>query len=143
MAVERRATASDIDRLIEIRGLVRENCLANPLSVMRSDYDYFVGNGRVWVAEVDSQVAGFSASDGRDGSIWALFLDPAYEGAGLGARLLSFACLDLAQDGHQTLHLTTDAGTKAEALYRKLGWVDVGVSDGGELKFELSFPATA
>lgn len=61
MAVERRASAADIDRLIEIRGAVRENQLSNPLSVTRSDYDYFVGNGLVWVAEVDATIAGFSA----------------------------------------------------------------------------------
>jgi ribosomal protein S18 acetylase RimI-like enzyme len=138
-AVFRRATASDIDRLIEIRSTVRENRLSNPMSVTRADYDRFVGEGRVWVGEVHGTVAGFSAGDERDGTIWALFVDAAYQGAGIGPMLLSKACLDLKNDGYKKVRLTTQAGTRAERLYRKLGWIDVGISDGGEMRFELAF----
>lgn len=137
MAPERRATLTDIDRLIEIRGAVRENRLADPSSVTLADYQYFVGNGRVWVAEVGAEIAGFSASDGRDGTIWALFVDPGHEGAGIGARLLNRACADLKAEGHKTARLSTDAGTKAAALYRKLFWKEVGLAQNGEMQFQL------
>jgi ribosomal protein S18 acetylase RimI-like enzyme len=139
MTNERRATASDIDRLMEIRSAVRENRLSNPLSVTRTDYDRFVGEGRVWVSEVHRTVVGFSASDERDGTIWALFVDPAYQGAGVGPVLLSKACLDLKNDGYKAVRLTTQVGTIAEKLYRKLGWIDVGISGSGEVQFELIF----
>ena len=35
---------------------------------------------------------GFSPGDPRDGSIWALFVDPADEGRGIGRALLALAC---------------------------------------------------
>jgi len=137
MAVERRATLADMNRLTEIRGLVQENRLADPATVTRADYEHFIGNGRVWVLDVKGKVAGFSASDERDGSIWALFVDPAYEGQGFGSQLLRRCCQDLKDDRHKLARLSTDTGTKAAALYRKLGWKTVGLSPSGEMQFQL------
>jgi GNAT superfamily N-acetyltransferase len=136
MAQARRATPDDIDRLIQIRGAVQQNRLSDPLSVTRADYERFVAGGRVWVVEVDGRVAGFSASDARDGSIWALFVDPGSQGAGLGRLLLDKACLDLKADGHLTARLTTNPGTIADRLYRRLGWADCGIGPDGEVRFE-------
>jgi hypothetical protein len=51
MPVLRRATAQDIDRLMALRNGVAENRLSDPGSVLRSDYEWFVGQGRVWVWE--------------------------------------------------------------------------------------------
>lgn len=133
----RRGTPADIPRLAEIRGAVRENRLSHPQSVTRADYDRFVGAGRFWLCEVGGIIAGFSASDERNGSIWALFLDPAWEGHGFGARLLHLACRDLAQDGYRVATLSTDQGTKAERLYRRLGWQEVRVNHDGEVFFAL------
>lgn len=133
----RRATSSDIDRLMIIRGTVNENRLSDPLSVTRADYECFVEDGRVWVCEVNGAVVGFSASDKADGSIWALFVDPAQHGAGIGPVLLGKACLDLKNDGYALARLTTQAGTVAERLYRRLAWHDKGVSPSGEVRFEL------
>jgi ribosomal protein S18 acetylase RimI-like enzyme len=133
--VIRRADAEDIDRLIQIRGAVRENRLRDPASVTRTDYEWFVASGRVWVAQSADGIAGFSASDHRDGTIWALFVDPAFEGAGLGALLLARACADLKADGHAFATLSTDPGTKAARLYRKLGWQELGLASDGEMRF--------
>jgi GNAT superfamily N-acetyltransferase len=133
----RKAHAAEIDRLIWIRGAVRENRLRDPASVTREDYAWFVGMGLVWVAEIDGKVVGFSAADPRDGTIWALFLDPASEGAGLGAKLLALACADLRASGHATARLGTDADSKAARLYRKLGWEAIELSADGELAFQL------
>lgn len=137
MTSERRATPSDVDRLMEIRAAVGENRLSDPRSVTRTDYDRFVEHGRIWVSEADGAIVGFSASDERDGSIWALFVDPVHHGRGLGAPLLRRACLDLKADGYAKVCLTTEPGTKADRLYRKLGWLDVGRSPSGEVRFEL------
>jgi ribosomal protein S18 acetylase RimI-like enzyme len=133
--VIRRATVSDIDQLIRIRGAVSENRLRDPASVTRADYEWFIAGVRVWLAEINGQVAGFSAGDPRDGTIWALFVDPAQEGAGFGALLLAKACEDLQADGHGTLRLYTDPGTKAARLYRKLGWQEAGLTPDGEMEF--------
>lgn len=131
----RLAVARDVDELIRIRGAVRENRLSDPSSVTRSDYDWFVARQRVWVCEVEGQIAGFSAGDPRDGTIWALFVDPACEGAGLGADLLAKACADLKADGYARIMLSTDPDTKAARLYRKLGWQDQGLLADGEVQF--------
>ncbi len=132
----RRAVAGDIDRLIQIRGAVRENRLRDPASVTREDYRRFVSAGLVWVAEVAGRPVGFSAGDPRDGTIWALFVDPEGEGQGLGARLLDKACADLKASGFHTVWLSTDPDTRAARLYRKLGWSDQGLLPDGEVRFE-------
>jgi len=138
MPVIRRATPSDIDRLIEIRAAVRENVLSDPGSVTRADYDRFVGQARVWVAMVGDQITGFSASDERDGSIWALFVDRAHTGRGIGTILLNRACRDLRADGFAVTRLGTDPGTVADRLYRRLGWQAVGRDHSGEMVFEFA-----
>lgn len=139
MTQARRATHLDVDRLMEIRGAVGENRLSDPLSVTRADYDRFVGQGRVWVSEVGDRIIGFSASDERDGTIWALFVDPAQQGAGIGTELLHRACLDLKTDGFSKVRLSTEPSTTAEKLYRKLGWTDFGLSPSGEVQFQYTF----
>ena len=133
----RLAVAPDIDALIRIRGAVRENRLSDPSSVTRSDYDWFVEGRRVWLGEVGGQIAGFSAGDPRDGTIWALFVDPAFEGLGLGVELLAKACADLKADGYSRITLFTDPGTKASRLYQRLGWQEQGISAEGEMGFTL------
>jgi GNAT superfamily N-acetyltransferase len=137
MTTERRATFGDIDRLMEIRAAVRENVLSDPRSVTRADYERFIGLSRVWISEDDGLVTGFSASDERDGTIWALFVAPDQEGQGTGRSLLARACHDLRTDGYAQARLGTDPGTRADRLYRHLGWVDTGRDDGGEVIFEL------
>lgn len=138
MTLIRRATPADIDRLIEIRGAVRENRLSDPGLVTRADYDRFVAQGRVWVAQGSRRIAGFSASDGQDGTIWALFVDPVEQGAGLGVALLERACSDLAHQGFTAVRLTTDPGTRADRFYRRNGWRDLGLGEDGEVRFELA-----
>jgi ribosomal protein S18 acetylase RimI-like enzyme len=138
MPTERRATSADIDRLMEIRAAVRENILSDPLSVTRADYDRFVDQARVWVIEDRDLIVGFSASDERDGTIWALFVDPTREGRGIGSALLDLACHDLRSDGYTRVRLGTDPGTRADRLYRRLGWAEMGRDDSGEVIFERS-----
>lgn len=137
MTEPRRATAGDIDHLIRIRGAVRENRLRDPTSVTRADYDWFVSRQLVWLAEADGRIAGFSAGDPRDGTIWALFVDPRFEGRGLGAILLQRVCDDLKADGHAVLRLSTDPGTRAARLYGRLGWDAQGLLPDGEMAFRL------
>jgi GNAT superfamily N-acetyltransferase len=138
MKQERRAVFADIGRLMEIRGTVTENRLTDPTSVTPADYRDFVARGRVWVALSGNLIIGFSASDDRDGTIWALFVDPVHHRQGIGTGLLARACDDLRRDGHVTAKLSTTPGTTAERFYRRLGWAEAGIAPNGEVRFRLA-----
>ena len=141
----RRATAADIDRLMALRAAVRENRLADPTAVTRADYAWFVGQRLVWVWAEGDSLHGFAAGDPRDGWLWALFVAPEDEGRGIGRALLAAACADLAAAGWARATLSTDPGTRAARLYRRLGWQDEGLTAGGEVRFGLPLtpPASA
>ena len=131
----RRATEHDIARIFEIRNGVRENRLNDPAKVTVNDVKWFIANPGIFLWEEDAQVVGFSAADPRNSSVWALFVDQAYEGRGIGRRLLARACAVLEQAGCAHMWLTTDPGTRAEIFYLAAGWQAVG-RRGTELLFE-------
>jgi GNAT superfamily N-acetyltransferase len=88
----RNARESDIPRLIEIRAAVRENELRDASRVTFADYQWFIANPGMFVWEEGDSIVGFSAADPRDGSVWALFMDQAYEGRGIAQLLFERAC---------------------------------------------------
>lgn len=111
---------------MELRLSVAENRLSDPSRVTREIYeDYITRRGRGWVAELDGGIAGFSIA-ARDGEVWALFVRPGFEGHGLGQALMA-ACVDwLTSIGVGEAVLETGAGTRAEAFYRRFGWIEAG-----------------
>jgi GNAT superfamily N-acetyltransferase len=121
---------------------VRENRLSDPSRVTIDHVRWFIGNPGIFVWEDEGGVVGFSAADPRDGNIWALFMDPAYEGRGIGRALFERACNVLREAGCSRMWLTTDPGTRAEAFYRAAGWTMVG-RRGCELLFEKTVPDSA
>jgi len=131
----RRATEHDIARIFEIRNSVRENRLNDPAKVTVDDVSWFIASPGIFLWEANAQVVGFSAADPRNGSIWALFIDQAFEGRGIGRLLLARACVVLQEAGFARMWLTTDPGTRAEKFYRVAGWQAVG-RKGSELLFE-------
>jgi GNAT superfamily N-acetyltransferase len=131
----RKADRADIPRLKEIRDTVRENRLRDPSRVTVEHYCWFIDNPGIFVWEEDGKIVGFSAADPRDGNIWALFMDGAYERRGIGRALFERACNVLIETGCPRMWLTTWPGTRAEELYRKAGWHVTGTSD-GNLAFE-------
>ena len=131
----RRAHHDERQRINEIRFAVQENRLADPTLVTDEDYAWFEEHPGIWVWEEGGQILGFSAGDPRDGTIWALFVDPGCERRGIGRALFKAACDTLRRAGHRTAVLTTDSGTRAERFYRAAGWKVVGHSLRGELIF--------
>ena len=131
----RRATVSDIPRLMEIRGSVRENRLSDPSRVTLADYNWHIAHAPVHVWEDEGLIKGMSAGDPRDGSIWALFVDPAYEGRGIGQALILAACGSIAAAGHRMAKLSTEPGTRAERFYLRNGWLAKGYTERGEAIF--------
>jgi GNAT superfamily N-acetyltransferase len=131
----RRATVSDIPRLMEIRGSVRENRLSDPSRVTLADYNWHIAHAPIHVWEDGGLIKGMSAGDPRDGSIWALFVDPAYEGRGIGQALILAACRSIAAAGHRSAKLSTEPGTRAERFYLRNGWLSGGYTERGEAIF--------
>lgn len=133
----RPASRSDLPRIFEIRDGVRENRLTDPSRVTEADAVWFIDNAALWVwEEADGSVTGFSGSDPRDGSIWALFVAPGHEGKGIGRALLDRSCDALREAGHQAAVLSTEPGTRAERHYRAAGWIVAGTNPRGELIFQ-------
>ena len=131
----RTATHADIPRLVEIRAAVRENRLSDPSRVTLADYAWFIDNAAIHVFDADG-IRGFSAGDPRDGTIWALFVDPVFEGLGIGQMLIAAACAALRAAGHATATLRTEAGTRAARFYRRNGWIERPHSSNIERLFE-------
>ncbi len=128
-----------------IRRAVRENAISDArLAALGIDADAVAAKIRsthaAFCAEIDGVVAGFSMADRTDGSIWALFVHPDFEGRGLGRELIRLAVDALWAAGHARAVLTTDPDTRAEAFYRRRGWRAVGANDLGEVRFELEAP---
>jgi GNAT superfamily N-acetyltransferase len=131
----RRATPADIPRIVEIRGAVRENRLSDPSRVTLADLHWHTACSPIHIWEDGGAIKGFSAGDPRDGSIFALFVDPAFEGHGIGQALILAACRSLAAAGHRIATLSTDPGTRAERFYLRNGWLAKGLDARGEMVF--------
>jgi GNAT superfamily N-acetyltransferase len=143
--VIRKATRADWPRISEIRLAVLENRLSNPASIAAVGIasvgpvtDWLFDNSTFWVWEEDGAIQGFSAGDPRDGTIFALFVHPAYERRGIGRALLPLACEVLRAGGHATAKLTTEPATRAERFYRMDGWIEIGRQDDGQIVFQKS-----
>jgi GNAT superfamily N-acetyltransferase len=132
----RTATRTDIRRITEIRFAVHENKLQHSSTAVLGTAVQLIDISMFWVWEEDGKIAAFSAADPRDGSIFALFVDPISEGRGIGRKLLTVACNSLGSVGHKAAILTTEAGTRAERLYRKDGWREIGRKPDGQIVFE-------
>jgi GNAT superfamily N-acetyltransferase len=134
------AAIEDIVGMHRIRTTVTENALSDPTRVTLESYRRFVATGEAWLAEDASNatIAGFAITDLAAGNVWALFVDPAYEGYGVG-RALHDHMLDAAvQGGRETLWLTTTPGTRAHGFYERRGWLPVGRTEDGETRFEMT-----
>jgi GNAT superfamily N-acetyltransferase len=120
---------------MEIRAGVRENRLRDPSRVTMEDVCWFVDNPGIFLWEEDGSIVGFSASDPRNGNIFALFVEERYKRRGIGKALFERACKVLAEAGCTRMWLTTWPATRAERFYRAAGWRVTGM-DAGNLVFE-------
>ena len=135
----READNSDIPQLHKIRNAVKENVLSDPSRIKDEDYNYYMNEcGKGWVAIIDEVIAGFAIVDLKKNNVWALFVDPEFEGNGIG-KLLHAEMLDwYFKQTDETIWLSTSPGTRAEKFYGKAGWVHTGNYGSNELRFELN-----
>jgi GNAT superfamily N-acetyltransferase len=137
--VFREAQIADIKQMQVVRHLVKENVLSNPALVTDKDCEEYITNrGKGWVCEVDNKIVGFSIADLKENNIWALFVDPAYEGKGIGRRLHNMMLDWYFSQAQQKVWLGTSPNTRAEAFYRIAGWKEVGKHGDDEVKFEMT-----
>ena len=134
----RAARDADISRLMEIRAAVRENRLVSMI-IGPDDYRPYVEDAPCWVAEAGGTVMAFAALDAETASIWALFVDPEAERSGLGGALLARLIAEALARGLPALALETDAGTRAEAFYRRAGFTETA-RNGTTLHMTLAVP---
>lgn len=133
------ATEADIPAMHRVRTSVLENRLRDPARVQPGDYrSRMGGRGRAWVAEVGERVVGFAVADLSRRSVWALFVDPAFEGRGAGRRLHDEMMEWLFAAGVDRVRLSTDPGTRAERFYLAAGWEHAGSEPDGEIRYQMS-----
>jgi GNAT superfamily N-acetyltransferase len=136
----REATPEDIKQMQIVRNAVKENVLSNP-SVVTDEacLEYITVRGKGWVSEIDKQIVGFSIADLKDNSIWALFVDPAFEKQGIGRQLHQVMLDWYFSQTQKTVWLETSPNTRAETFYRKSGWIEVGKYREHDIKFEMTY----
>ena len=92
---------------------------------------------------MNGELVGYCFGDRRSGEVVVLALLPAWEGQGLGARLLSLVVDGLRSEGFERLFLgcSADPASRSHGFYRHLGWRPTGERDGhGDEVLELRVP---
>jgi len=140
----REATVKDVTAMFEIRVSVNENS-ATRAGLYASGIDEeavaaaITTEGRGWISEDDGNAVGFSIADQRDGSIFALFVRPEFEGRGHGGRLLDAAVHWLSVRGFERLWLAVGPSTRAHRFYLGRGWIEtVNTQPNGDIELELN-----
>lgn len=135
----REAFNADIHQMHFVRNAVKENILSNPDLVTKKDYEeYLTTKGKGWVCEIENKVVGFAMADVKDNNIWALFVLPEFEKKGIGKKLHDTMLNWYFTQTKNNVWLSTAANTRAEIFYRTCGWIEVGMHNAKEIKFEMS-----
>ena len=135
----REASIHDIPQIQKVRNSVKENVLSDPNLVTDAEcIDYITRRGKGWVCEDDKRVIGFAIADVIGNNIWALFLEPEFEGKGIGRTLHQLMMDWYFSQTDKTVWLSTAPTSRAERFYRKAGWIEAGVYGKGEIKFEMT-----
>ncbi|MBA3527152.1 MAG: GNAT family N-acetyltransferase [Sphingomonas sp.] len=132
------ATATDIAAMHRLRKSARENRLSDFTRITEATYLPYIAAASAWVAETDAGISGFAVVDGPAANVWALFIDPDCEGAGIG-RALHRKMLEWAREqGIGCLSLSTEHGSRAARFYSRAGWAQTDTTADGEVLFEKS-----
>lgn len=137
----REALVTDVPAIQVVRNAVKENRLSDPAVVSDADcIEFLTQRGKGWIAVVEERIVGFSIVDLKDHNVWALFMQPEFEGMGIGRQLHDLMLNWYFQQTKQTIWLGTDPGTRAAGFYRKAGWTELGKRPGSiEIKFEMTY----
>lgn len=140
----RPARAADIATIFAVRTAVKENPLSlaqltemgiTPEAVL----EMLTLSACAWVADIDSITAGFTMIDPEQGSVFALFILPEYEGLGLGTQLMVQAETALFER-HSILSLETDSHSRAAEFYQRRGWRAVAQLSDSDKRYQKQRP---
>jgi GNAT superfamily N-acetyltransferase len=140
----REATVEDIGEMFDIRVSVRENpATRQQLHDLGIDEQAvaaaITAAGRGWIAEEEGRAVGFTIANRLEGSIFALYVRPEFEGRGHGCRLLEAAVQWLFSRRLGRLTLATAPNTRAHRFYLKRGWIETGkIEPNGDIELELN-----
>lgn len=135
----REANKADIEQMHSVRVAVKENPLPDPGLIAPKDYEEFMfQRGKGWICEDDEKIVGFAIVDLMENNVWALFIQPGYEGRGIGKKLHDEMIDWYFSKTGDTIWLGTAPNTRAEKFYEKAGWKKTGTRPNGEIKFEMS-----
>lgn len=135
--VFRDAMPDDIFRMKQIRDAVKENPLVSG-NIEIDDYrKALFQDGKGWVCLHEGRVIGFSCGRIVQKDVWAIFIEQKYEGRGIGNKLMELLENWMFLNGCTEIMLSTDPHTRADRLYRKRGWQQVGVLPNKEVEFRL------
>ena len=113
--------------------------LSDPALVSDADCEEFITvRGKGWVCTIDDAVVGFAIADLKDNNIWALFIDPDFEGRGIGKQLHRMMMDWYFDQDKDHVWLGTSPGTRAEIFYARQGWTATGTVHKNETKFEMT-----
>lgn len=136
------ATEADVEALFRVRTSVRENHqsreeLAGLGVTPESVAGMLAATARAWVAEEGGEAVAFSMADAAQGTVFAMFVRPGWEGRGLGRALMREAEAWLFARGCEEIWLLTGSGPalRANGFYRHLGWRDTGVQPDGQIRY--------
>lgn len=142
----RPATAADAPACVTLRGLTRENAISvaqlEAMGITAESWAGAVAAGELpgFVCTDEAAIVGYCFGDKSTGEVVVLALLPAYEGRGIGKRLLALVVNVLVQAGHQRLFLgcSPDPAVRSYSFYRQQGWVSTGsFDDNGDEVLEL------
>lgn len=141
------ASIDDVETLFDIRCSVTENHqspeeLAALGVTVESVGEMIAGGDYITViAEEAGQPVGLAMAQISEGCVSACFVRPAFEGRGIGRALLNAAEEGLRKAGVREAWLSTGSGPHLRAIgfYRRLGWVDHGFLEDGQIRFKKTF----
>lgn len=136
----RPAQLSDVEGIFTVRTSVAENHLSREkmreMGINETTVSNMIEEDRcAWVATDDDEVVGFSMILREKGSLYGLFVLPAYEGRGIGRRLTKIAEQELFKH-HEVAWLETDKNSRAAKFYMQLGWGNKTTLDGAFIRLE-------
>jgi GNAT superfamily N-acetyltransferase len=132
----RQALPNDIPGIWHVRYAVTENTLT-PGRISDEELRLaMVDTGRGWVIEVDGNIAAFAIGNGETGNVWALFVQPQFQGLGFGTALHETMIQWFGTQAIDRLWLSTGVNTRAREFYERNGWECVGPYGSDELRYE-------
>lgn len=145
----RPAVPGDAADCIDLRGRTRENAFSREqlgeLGITADGWCRAIADGSSpgHVAEAGGRMIGYCFGDRDSGEIVVLALLPAWEGRGVGSRLLALVVDDFRRRGFERLVLgcSADPAVRSYGFYRHLGWRATGeIDDLGDevLEYDLS-----